>query len=219
MQQEIIQTVDFISPQEARWWADEVVAHHRHWTPRDKFYTLGAATYQDEPMNYPKVADEENPVLLAGFTPLLAACYRQFGQSFTTYHHPRGIALPGFHIFTPEASDLQGHIHIDEPWKFITFPLIWHSPFSFTLPLQLPDGDGGMEYWPDITEEELHAYTHNRIIPPPEYCEYEVGKMYIHTGNFHHRIANRRGIGNGQLRITLQGHGVTLEGGTKVLYF
>ena len=102
---------------------------------------------------------------------------------------------------------MKASIHIDEPFTRVDFQgLEWHDPFSFTLPVSIPTAGAGAEFWWDGIDRD------------PEFVPYELGKMYIHNGMTPHRIASVAPIPEGELRITLQGHGVHVEDGA-IIYF
>ena len=132
---------------------------------------------------------------------------------------PEGFGYPSFHVFDDRVGDTVGHPHIDEPFKRVAWPEPFTNPFSFTVAVELPSEGGGLDYWPDYTDEQIDAYIATDELPEPEYIPYQLGTMYVHDGFTPHRIANRFGVKAGEYRITLQGHGATLASGTTVVYF
>ena len=206
--------------------ADKVKSLDKFWINRGGFYTLGAATYQDNPLAYPAIANAFNPIINQHFVRLLShvSCVisKLKNAELTTLPN---LALPSFHVFDQEANDAEGQIHVDEPYERIALPEGWHDPFSFTMAVELPAGGGGMNYWKDerVSDKYMAQYLQGRYrsssIPKPEYLPYELGVLYVHSGLFPHQIANPCTIGKDEHRITLQGHGVILSTGHVVLYF
>lgn len=200
--------------------AERVMDLQDFWINRGGFYTLGAATYQDCPLAYPAIANAFNPIIEQYFSSLLRVL-----QSVLSRMHCRnvvrlnGVGLPSFHIFTPEANGMVGSPHVDEPYKRVRWPSEISNPFSFTLPVMLPACGGGMNVWPDCTEAQIDHFAACGELPPAEYFPYEVGKLYTHSGETPHQIASTGDLAEGEARITLQGHGVTLASGEMVLYF
>lgn len=198
------------------------------WLDRKWGYTLGAATYQDSPILYPALANYTNVVLSECFDGMYTSVARALsearGNDIITM---KGTALPGFHIFTSRVNDIKrdgerahGHPHIDTPYDSVFWPCAISDPFSFTLPVAIPACGAGMGFWDDVTEQELDLYAKSNELPEPTIYDYELGSMYLHDGMTPHRIENMGNISEGELRITLQGHGVTMEDtGKVVVYF
>jgi len=112
-----------------------------------------------------------------------------------------------------------GNPHIDEPFTRVDFgELSWSDPFSFTLALALPAVGGGVDFWWDFTDKDIETFISEEALPEPQYSPYTVGNLYLHTGDTPHRIANPGDIAEGEVRITLQGHGIHVDGGA-LLYF
>ena len=202
--------------------AAEVLNLSKFWMNRNGFYTLGAATYQDAPLVYPTVANLCNPILLRSFNRLyenLAYClHTEFGTDISMINHKLGMA--GFHVFDHQTADMEGSIHIDEPYTRVDLTPFgdWDSPFSFTLPVSLPACGGGADFWWKFTNEDIDNFTGHALFPTPDYEEYKLGHLYLHDGKTPHRIANPAPIQEGEFRITLQGHGVLTDQGA-VIYF
>ena len=206
-----------------------VLSDRRYWLPRDRFYTLGAATYQDDPLMYPAMARAFNDVIVARteykrciFAASTAAAGYHLLPEFsanTTVLTPDGFGLPAFHIFDSDTNGLEGSIHIDEPYLRVKWPNGYNRPFSFTLPLMLPAGGGGLNIWPDVTDAEMEHYATCGAVPPPVYIPYRVGDLYVSDGLTPHQIANPCELGGTEHRITLQGHGVVDDSGQVCVYF
>jgi len=193
-----------------------------HWTDRSGFWTLGAATYQDDPRTYPAIAEQKNIVIRRCFFDIIPRSLRVLGEVMNLKILPvgKGFALPGFHIFDHTSNGVQGRPHIDEPYKRVEWEFEWTDPFSFTLVLELPKGGGGIDYWPDFTDEQIDLYIAAGTLPIHKHLEYAVGRLYVHTGLTPHRIANTCDMGKDEWRITLQGHGVVRNSdGKGLVYF
>lgn len=192
------------------------------WFDRDWGYTLGAATYQDSPTIYPALSNYTNIVLRQRFDDMYSKVSHVLtsvlDREITTLAN---TALPAFHIFTPRVNTGQhGHPHVDTPYDRIYWPDAISEPFSFTLPIQLPKCGGGLGFWDNVTAEQLDDYAQTDEIPEPTVFDYELGSLYLHDGMTPHRIENFGTIHEGELRVTLQGHGVTLNTtGQVVVYF
>tara|TARA_R110000787_G_scaffold82065_2_gene177697 strand:- start:315 stop:1034 length:720 start_codon:yes stop_codon:yes gene_type:complete len=213
----LIAPTNFLSPAECVGWANKVKQLKPYWSNRGHFYTLGAATYQDDPLSYPQIAEALNPLLHEHFEPLLRKVYNHYT---TPYTQLKGVARAGFHIFDKTSNGLVGNAHIDEPFKRVKWPSEhFTNPFSFTMLLEQPAAGAGMDYWSDSTDEDLHRATTEGIYPPHEHLQYELGVLYTHDGLTPHRIANKGDMLNNEYRITLQGHGLTLAHGRRVIYF
>jgi hypothetical protein len=184
------------------------------------FYTLGASTYLDDPMHYQGIAVNTNTRLNDVFGFQLECVQEVLSEHFSSgVLFATHLALPGFHIFDGQSAGLEGSVHIDEPYDRIDWRGVeWHSPFSFTVPLQLPTLGGGLDYWPNATDEEMETYARDGSLPPFEYLAYEVGKMYLHDGHTPHRISNRHPVPLDEYRISIQGHGVFTADGI-IVYF
>ena len=212
-----IQQIPVLSSEQCQDVARRVCRLRSHWINRGCFYTLGAATYQDDPLAYPAIANAFNVVIQRSFPDLLQAVVRALPVDRPAFLP--GTALPSFHVIDSRANGEAGSIHIDEPYERIDWGCEVTDPFSFTMAVELPSCGGGMNIWPNVTDEELGAYEVDHAVPQPEYVPYELGILYVHSGLTPHQMANPGDIGGRERRITLQGHGVTLESGVVALYF
>ena len=210
----------FLSPEQCKHFAGRVMRAKAGWVDRGFFNTLGATTYQDDIADYPDIADAINPLMWEQFAPLYLDLYKFFSELMErkVCPHPMGVGYMGFHIFDARAGDNCGHPHVDEPFDRIDWPFEYAHPFTFTLPLELPAGGGGLDLWPDVTDKQMDSYVASGALPEHQHLPYSVGKLYLHDGLTPHRIANPCAIEDGEFRITLQGHGVVTAEGL-VLYF
>ena len=166
-------------------------------SPTAKFATLGASSYLDSPEDYVSRAAETNPVIDSEFQQLLLAVKKSLGVIFDKeIIDLEGAGRMGFHIFDDRANNEEAQWHLDMPYENagIVWPEPPTDPFSFTLPLRLPRGVGGLDFQEKDGAEKYYPYT--------------VGNLYLSDGLFPHRIANPIRIMEGENRITLQGHGV-----------
>ena len=197
--------------------AAKVLQLHKCWRHRGTFWTLGASTYNDDVMDYMAVAYKDNSILARHFGGLLQGLADMLATKLgkeVIYLPTHG--MPGFHIFDESANGKTGSVHIDQPETRSWWPCKTTERFSFTVPLELPQGQGGLNLYKG-NEETIKSHT--GALPKPEYYPYEVGKLYIHDGQTIHQIANPVDMETNQYRITLQGHGATLSNGQVVLYF
>ena len=214
--------LELFTPEECDVLADRVFSQAAYFMDRNGFWTLGASAYLDDIRNYAPISNAFNKILADTFPDMYAAVSKQLHAHFGTTVGPAssGLAYPGFHIFNCQSKELQGNIHIDEPYRRIELlkDIEWTNPFSFTVPLALPEAGGGIDFWWDFTDEDIETFIGDDSIPAASYVPYEIGKMYVHDGLTPHRIANREPIPEGQARVTLQGHGVMTEHGA-IAYF
>lgn len=214
-----INIIKLLDPARATRIAQLVKMRKHLWMPRGGFYTIGASTYLDDPEMYPVLAEYTNLALKELWHGLQFEVMAALPRGFA--HAPflkSGTAMMGCHIFTPETNGTAGHPHIDEPYERIDWGGEISNPFSFTLALEMPRAGGGIDYWPDATDGEIDHFMFTGNMPPHEHFRYETGFLYVHDGLTPHRIANCGDMEEGEHRITLQGHGVTLNGRTAVYF-
>jgi hypothetical protein len=202
----ILQIDNFLSIDECSGIADDVIGLRDILLLRDGFFTLGAAVYLDDPRVYSTLARLINPYISKYFDELIG----KVGSYFETETGLPpvffdNIALPGFHIFDHNASNLQGYAHQDTPHLNLFSGTDYSRPFTFTLPVRLPRLGGGLNTWPD---SDVTKHTDPKELPPPVYFPYTTGTLYIHDGLMLHQVANNVPIEVDDMRITLQGHGV-----------
>lgn len=211
----------------------KIMALSAEWEQRAAvdFYTLGAVTYldgccDDEP--YRSRCQLYNSILMDVFAELYAllttALSNVLGQ---VQFHPR-LGVPGFHIFaakpglpmsagTSAWAARGGSIHFDFQYKDHVAlwqscrNVEWHHPLSFTLPLELPRGGGGLNIWPDVRSFEDH------IDKAPQQVSYHCGELVWFSRPLLHQIAPAYLLTPWDRRITLQGHGLRCDG-TWMLY-
>lgn len=162
-----------------------------------KFSTLGASSYLDAPKDYVVRASETNPIIDSEFSQLLTATKKTLGIVLNkNVFDLDGAGRIGFHIFDERANGEEAQWHIDMPFE--NEAIVWTEPptkpFSFTLPLKLPRGVGGLDFQEESGDKK--------------YFPYVTGNLYLSSGLFPHRIANPIRFNKEDYRITLQGHGV-----------
>ena len=212
-----------------------------HWLPRSvkpaTFFTLGVASYQDladfdslaPRYDYYRVAQVSNALILDRFGWLLARV-RDALQAYLggAAHFDSRLAAPGFHIFTSWAIPRgdEASVHFDLQYQLIDWSdglaaPDFSAPVSFTLPIRLPRGGGGLNGWDISFEEAIRARTGAQALAgrkPKVFFPYSLGVMEIHSGHMLHQIAGAPDVLPDDQRITLQGHGLR-RGNTWTLYW
>lgn len=210
------------------------------WIPRGnssrRFFTLGAAGYCEEVATYYERIKVYNPILERHFGALLAAIRRVLYEQ----HLNAGkcvfssvLALPGFHIFPSNAihRSATASLHFDLQFDRIGLARIAsveHTEcLSFTLPITLPKGGGGLDYW----NVSFHDMNKNARIGHSCSLEaecgskekltvkYVPGKLVVHSGLLAHRIAGSPDVQPQDYRITLQGHALLWRHQHWVIYW
>ena len=223
MNEKII-AIDVFTPDECDSITEAVLKHDPYLIDRGGFWTLGAASYQDNPKAYPAIANAFNLIISQGLGKVHDRVNEVLAEHFgkPIGHMVSGVALPSFHVFDHTSNGLKGHPHIDEPYTRVDFTMLdWSEPFSFTIPVCMPKAGAGVDFWWDATDEDIEKYyAEHRIedAPEPSFVPYELGKVYIHDGLTPHRIASVAPLGEYEFRITLQGHGIHVEDGV-IVYF
>lgn len=200
-------------------WIDRDPAH-----PGEAF-TLGVASYIDAVDDKRRAGDYFGKVghhnrLLRGHFPDLLSTLRLSLQELVgaRFSYSSRLAVPGFHIFFGAVLRRMQNLapHFDN--QYLNLPLAAGADprraLSFTLPIALPRGGGGLDYWNvdrDKYERDLNAGRINSaadypMLVRPKVFPYEIGKLVVQNGFFLHRIAATTGIVDSDERITLQGH-------------
>jgi hypothetical protein len=222
-----------MDPEEATKYADAVVAMRDEWLARNTdSYTLGLATYldvvgvEDPDARYYDCVEDANAKLMRRFGPLYAALattlVTYLGQSVR--YLESDLALPGFHIFERSSilTEPLDRAHFDVQHKYLRWPgdIDGDALISFTLPVRLPQAGGGLETW-DVTEPfavaEARAGRRRTLqewmaASDPKRYPYRIGMLYVQPTMQLHRIAAVDHRADDDMRITLQGHGVRMDG-------
>ncbi len=180
---------------------------------KDPFYTLGAASYLDAQPWKPKLgiqyyienAAEKNVFLIENFSYQYATLFKILKNNILNGKIALLHALPGFHIFK-SCKEFQNptmpSIHRDIQYQNLTWPGPIENTFSFTIPIKIPKSGAGLIYWERTgfsEESEFHI-------------NYNVGDIIYHFGLIKHQIAPFKEVVEKELRITMQGHGVLING-------
>jgi hypothetical protein len=204
---------------------DAVLALRARWIrrmPEVEFFTLGAASYLDREPDYTARLVALNPVLRAHFASLHAAVTAALAE---IVEEPVELAsdkaLPGFHVWGVPGIPTEPvtSLHFDLQFEHLAWPdaVDLTRTLSFTLPLRLPRGGGGLSLW-DTTKDRVDAFyceagfrgTLNdlTLLLPEHFEPYRCGELVIHSGLELHRIAPVAAVVPDDLRVTLQGHGL-----------
>lgn len=181
--------------------AKKVINNRANWIDRGDFYTFGAASYLDGGCeDYFNNLNKYNKIIKNEFGDVLNKLIDYFGAE--THE---SIALPGFHIFDRKGNTRKASIHKDVSFKKLPiFNQDYKNAKSFTVLINKPDCGAGLNVW----DEEFNKTYH----------EYELGKMYVHSGGLRHQIANNGDIKKGEQRITMQGHVITFKDKTYIYF-
>ncbi len=189
------------------------------------FYTLAIASYIDAKgtlgLTYGKRAQSYNTILRDTFQPLYARVAEALTDELKApIEYDQRFAIPGFHIFQAhETFGLdRGSVHCDLQYALLD----WEQkipeaiPISFTLTIALPQAGAGLWVW-DLTQPEIAKLNTNEIKQlaarnPKTFHAYSMGKMVIHSGHQVHQIAPMPDMVPGDERLTLQGHGLLVDG-------
>ena len=193
------------------------------WTDRDIFYTFGGSSYIDSKKEYLRNLRKSNSVLYNSFSGLYKKLSDYFGAELND-----SLAYPGFHIFDEKSHNFSASIHFDTPYLRIpTYNPSFSNPQSFTILLKKPTYGAGLNVWEKIdlnkmkpSQKKQYMDIQKKMVMSlgsPKYIEYELGKMYVHSGDVLHQIANTGGE-KGDYRITMQGH-IIQDGNKKYMYF
>jgi hypothetical protein len=231
-----------LSKAETRRHANTVLALRRYWIARPRapshFHSLGVNAYMDLAggaagrSRYASRVQSSNDCLRAHFAPLLeavsAAIAEHMGEP-TTLHHP--FALPGMHIWEGRAIPRArgASLHFDLQHQLLKWPPELKpersATLSFTVALRLPADGGSLWTW-DYSYADYRAARRSgrphrlrdvAAATPTEHV-YELGSLVLHSGHVLHQIAPVARRHPGDVRITLQGHGIR-AGGAWLLYW
>ena len=206
---------------------------------RAPFWTLGAASYLDHVKKgeqYDKHRDYLNPVLHKKFNWIYEIiCERLQSDLKEPVVIDGFLAHPGFHIFAAKTgSSIEqeylkmfeqplGSVHVDVQWeehhdhwqKFKEVDL--ENTLSFTIPIKLPSGGGGLYTWADEVNPYSFNYTTNEnklaeLESPAITNLYTEGEMIYFIGHLLHQMMPGVNVQPDDRRITVQGHGQKCDG-------
>ena len=206
---------------------------------RAPFWTLGAVSYLDHVKSgdqYDKHRDYVNPVLYKKFNWIYEIITKKLQEALgDPVVIDKFLAHPGFHIFAtktgttiePEYMKLfeqpLGSVHVDVQWEehhdyWQTFDEVnLEDTLSFTVPIKLPSGGGGLYTWADEVNPYSFNYTTNEVklseLEHPCVSNlYTEGEMIYFIGHLLHQMMPGVNVQPTDRRITVQGHGQKCDG-------
>lgn len=225
-----IKSFNFLSPDEANQIAEKIFQLKEHWVNRGDyfeypFFTLGIPSYMDAQQGnetYYKLAQKINPVLKNQFRDLYKKVQdfleEKLGHKCVMAENQ---ALPGFHIFLDDDffEITVASRHVDLQYELLNWNDLSFDPasnISFTVYIKMPSNGGGLYFW-DYTAKDLYeldnvARDKTLMAVEPEFVRFNQGDLVIHTGLNYHQIAPMTDVQEGDQRISLQGHGVLVDG-------
>jgi hypothetical protein len=129
-------------------------------------------------------------------------------------------AVPGFHVFVLSGEDRSNdnpaqRAHFDLQWQLAYPGVRPEATLSFTLAIATPIGGAGIALWPlrrDRPGQFVGAAWSRALELAPEIVPYAPGRLVLHDGLMLHAIGAAETARPTGRRITLQGHGVRLNG-------
>ena len=191
---------------------------------------------------YYRMAERLNPLLVEHFASLYQRAARKLADHLRMpVGYVDRLARPGFHIFEADETFcrtrglthrewfrerenpdfVSSPIHCDTPhyvvdWGEDARNVSFARPLSFTLAISMPATGSGMYVWDlrinetvDFDDARIHEALRGRrrILR-----EYRRGAMAVHDGMNYHMVAPMNDPQPGEVRITMQGHGVPVAG-------
>jgi hypothetical protein len=225
--QTIVADVPVLAASECDRVRDTVHDLRAHWISRSPlfpFYTLGAASYLDG-RNYPsyrQLMERQNPVLREHFSWLYERVEAHLSEELgAPAACTARLALPGFHVYLSSKAFEKpvASIHIDTQYSFHDwsgYDADLSNPISFTVSIALPSSGGGLNTW-DISKAEMAVRSKESFrevlrTRPIVYHGYQRGHMALHSGHLLHQAAPGKDLTPSDERITVQGHGMLVDG-------
>ena len=206
---------------------------------RAPFWTLGAVSYLDnvrDPEQYQSHRDYVNPVMYKKFNWIYDIIIEKLQGALGEPVVIDGfLAYPGFHIFSAKTGSViereylkmfeqpLGSVHVDvqneehhDYWqKFENVNS--DDTMSFTIPIRLPSGGGGLYTWKDEVNPYSFNYTTNdnklsELESPAITNLYTEGEMIYFMGYLLHQMMPGVNVEPTDRRITVQGHGQKCDG-------
>ena len=203
------------------------------------FWTLGAVSYLDgveSHAKYDRHRDYLNPVLRKKFNWIYEIITEKLQEALgEPVVIDKFLAHPGFHIFSAKSGtaiqqeylkmfeqplgsvhvDVQNEEHHDYWQKFKNVNL--DDTMSFTVPIRLPSGGGGLYTWEDEVDPYSFNYTTNEtklseLKSPTVSNSYTEGEMIYFMGYLLHQMMPGVNVQPTDRRITVQGHGQKCDG-------
>jgi len=205
---------------------------------RAPFWTLGAVSYLDHVKSsdqYDKHRDYLNPVLLKKFNWIYESSAKDCKENLANLSSLMGFLLILVFIFfcksgtTIEPEYIKmfeqplGSVHVDVQWEehhdyWNTFDKVnLEDTLSFTVPIKLPSGGGGLYTWADEVNPYSFNYTTNEnklaeLESPAIPNLYTEGEMIYFIGHLLHQMMPGVNVQPTDRRITVQGHGQKCDG-------
>jgi hypothetical protein len=210
---------------EAQRAAARVLSLRHLWRQRNEtglYHTIGVVTEEDAHSGseaYCRMAGPSNAILAEHLSDLLQeirTALECMKQEPVRFHERYG--LPGAMIYlSPQrpAIVVGNRPHVDLQHRLLPwgerFEPASENLLSFTLPLALPNQGAGLRTWPAYRDRPFDraALTSQNA----SFIGYEVGSMLCHDGlTPHHGVALRADGRQEEIRITIQGFGVRVDG-------
>ena len=170
--------------------------------PDRPFYTLGGSAYLDIKSSDKSTYGYKRKTFNDTMVHCFGGLYKEVVAVLSDYlkipcTFDPSLCVPGFHIFFshPAFVTSGGLWHMD--MGHIALGLPENDPISFTATVRLPQDGGGLQY--KEGDEEF-------------YLAYKVGEMVVHDGCIMHKIAPLKAFHENDERVTMQGHGVKIDG-------
>lgn len=157
---------------------------HPHWRKfqSDRFYTLGAAAYQEgyyEPEKYNEIAAKMNPILKENFGWVYERVIKKLSEQIGPCELIDPLAYPGFHILGHPLGEANTHIemllatrpiskiHVDGQFNYSEQRKMWSTfknvenniPMSWTLSIQMPKSGSCLATWDN---DDMKQYEKNK---------------------------------------------------------
>ena len=122
-----------------------------------------------------------------------------------------------------------GSVHVDVQWEehhdhWQTFKEVdLKNTMSFTIPIKLPSGGGGLYTWADEVNPHSFNYTTNdnklaELESPAITNLYTEGEMIYFMGHLLHQMMPGVNVQPDDRRITVQGHGQKCDGTWRIYW-
>lgn len=225
--------IDVLSVDECHEVANRVLDLRDDWTARSPsglFATLGVNAYMDlahsaDPDgSYFHPAHRTNALLRRHFADVHSRFLRVLGEEVgMPAAYADDLALPGFHIWVGRAipCTAAGSTHFDLQYeRLLTRPRYADATgtMSFTVPIKMPVAGSSLHVWPRCGYPQDMPRLAEAKQADPEVVGYHLGCAIVHTGHVMHQIGAVPSVQPDDVRITMQGHGLVVDG-VLVLYW
>lgn len=206
--------------------ADRVLALRDSWRPRasrERFFTLGVNSYMDlagsdhPSSTYDIPASATNAELYSEFSDVYIALAGALATALDMpVRYADDLALPGFHVWVGEGIPQRpvASVHFDLQYRRVLERPAYAGAtgtLSFTLPVRLPAAGSSLRVWPEA-RYPTWRWRPAEELPEPVVVAYSIGVAVVHTGHVLHQIGVTALVADDDLRITLQGHGLVIDG-------